>query len=504
MNPRYLILSATIVFLFSSGFLLAQSLSVTNGQTPAQLVNALIGPGISPGNIAGSYYPGGSGLFTNNGVSGLSLPAGIILTTGGLDSGYVNAPATYFNSTAVNLPGDADLNTLVTPFPTYDAATLSFDFASTSDSVEFNFTFASEEYNEYVNSSFNDVFAFFITGPGYAPNTNVALLPGTTTTISINNVNNGNSSGTATGPCMNCAFYIDNVGTNAVGLSYDGFTTVINIKFPVWPCTTYQFKASIADVGDMIFDSMVMLEENSFLACPALRAFQNGSEIGDTIVICAGGSATLTAPPGPAYAWTTGESTQSITVNQPGTYSFTIFDPAGTCFAFSDQFTVIQQGSIQTPVIVQNGTALSAPNILPSPNMTFQWFLDGNPLPGETQATLNIPGLGCYTLVIYEGMCESLSNEICVTSVSLNEMHAGNFKLYPHPVTGSSLLQTPFSENSMTTLEWFDLGGRLIKSEQHQGSMVPVEKSGISEGIYLVRISNSMYGGFLNKMIAVQ
>jgi len=131
------------------------------------------------------------------------MPSGIILSTGNLNQ--FSDPQATFNSTDLGLAGDPDLNALVAPVLTDDAIVLEFDFRCASDSVEFEFLFSSEEYNEYANSTFTDVFGFFVTGPGFAPNTNVALIPGTTTPISINTINNGNAAGTSTGPCLNCA-----------------------------------------------------------------------------------------------------------------------------------------------------------------------------------------------------------------------------------------------------------------------------------------------------------
>ncbi len=65
---------------------------------------------------------------------------------------------------------------------------LTIHFTPTGNQVRFSYVFASEEYNEYVGSEYNDLFAFFVGG------TNYAVLPGTSTPVAINNVNCGSSS----------------------------------------------------------------------------------------------------------------------------------------------------------------------------------------------------------------------------------------------------------------------------------------------------------------------
>lgn len=491
-----------ILFNFQFGF--SQGLAVTPNQTVQQLVTTLTGPGLIATNITGQMSPIANGIFVNNGVNGFSLTSGIILSTGGITLLPTGSGASVFSSFDNGMVGDADLDDIVIPQQTQDAAIIEFDFSAANDSVEFYFLFSSEEYNEYANSSFNDVFAFIINGPGFAPNTNVAIIPGTSVPISINTINNGYSTGTSTGPCMNCANYIDNVGTNAVDLCMDGFTTVIQIKFPIWPCSNYNFKIAIADVGDGIFDSAILMEENSFIPCPIMQGFRNGDAIADTLEICQGGSLTLTAPDGPQYNWSTGDTTKSITISQPGNYSFTISNFQGSCFAFSETIHVISAGVIQTPVIIQNTNILSAPALVPSAAITYQWYLNGIPIPGETQSTLLIPGNGCFTLTIFEGSCESISNIICITNTSLYELATNSIKIYPHPVTGTSIITTPFESGSISTIRLFDITGHEINVDSKQsGEQLIIEKGNLPAGLYFIEISNSAYAGTVMKKIMI-
>ena len=103
-----------------------------------------------------------------------------------------------------------------------------------------------------MGSSFNDVFGFFLDG------VNIALLPGTTTPVSINNVNNG----------ANSAFYVDNT-TGANNVQYDGFTTVLTASALGLSAGTHTITLAIADAGDRILDSGVFIQGGSFSDTPS-------------------------------------------------------------------------------------------------------------------------------------------------------------------------------------------------------------------------------------------
>src|SRR5690606_17404572 len=102
----------------------------------------------------------------------------------------------------------------------YDVTVVEFDFIPAGDSVNFNFVFASTEYDVYVCTNWNDVFGFFIDGPGidgpYQNGAeNIALLPDGVTPVAINTVNDGDTFGPCTTPTgancpCNSEYFVDN------------------------------------------------------------------------------------------------------------------------------------------------------------------------------------------------------------------------------------------------------------------------------------------------------
>ena len=167
-------------------------------------------------------------------------------------------PTTSLASTVNGTNGDPDIDLLTAPFPSNDACILDFDIVVTGDTLKFNYVFSSEEYTSFVCNGFNDAFGFFITGPNpsgaaYA-NENIALIPGTTTPVSINTVNDGTPNGTDAG-CIstNVGFY--NFGVT--GVTFDGNTVVLQAFALTTPCPSYHFKLAVADGGDSSLDSGV-------------------------------------------------------------------------------------------------------------------------------------------------------------------------------------------------------------------------------------------------------
>jgi gliding motility-associated-like protein len=231
-------------------------LVVNSAQSPQQLVeDVLIGQGVEVSNIQFTGDPMARGYF-NGANSNIGLAEGVILSTGNvLDAIGPNGTPFSDQGTDFNRPGYPALTALSGSIAgTKDAAVLEFDFVPSSDTIQFRYKFASNEYMLYVGAGVNDVFAFLISGPGIAGEQNIALIPGTTTPVAIDNVNAN----------TNSQYYISNENPPGQTVEYNGFTTVFTALAILTPCETYHIKLAIADAGDGLYDSAVFLEAGSF------------------------------------------------------------------------------------------------------------------------------------------------------------------------------------------------------------------------------------------------
>ncbi len=294
MKKQFLLVTLLLISVLASA-----QITVNPNANATNLANRLIGSGVNVTNAVMNCPPLASGDFIVSSTLGsnLGLDSGIVLTSGTAASttatsndginGSFSTPA-FVHGTA----GDADLS-LLCGQTTNDACILEFDFETTGDSIKFNYVFGSSEYQSFTCSNFNDVFGFFVSGPGIAGPfsngaINIATVPGSGNTCPVgvstiycpDTINtfpsccNGsptvschaNTTGCSmfTTPFATCPYFVCNTGGTTV--TYPGFTTKLRAEAQILPCKTYHFKLAIADASDGTLDSGVMLEAGSFTA----------------------------------------------------------------------------------------------------------------------------------------------------------------------------------------------------------------------------------------------
>ena len=353
-----------IIFFFS--FLSVQAqLTVDNdppNDNPVYLVNdILLGDGVEASNHT---YQGDSiqiGFFDGT-ASNLGLNSGIVMSTGDISildpnfAGFgdfidVNPPVTDPDllDVANSVPALIGQNFMVQDIN--DVAVLEFDFIPSSDTVTFQYVFASQEYFAFENSQYNDVFGFFISGPGIVgPYASPAAFPNGSINIATIEDDNGIvmpvtiSSVNAT---VNPDYFINNQGLETVD-DADGFTIPLTAVAAVQCGETYHIRLAIADGSDGGLSSYVFLEENSF-SSPFLEVTNNIGQDSSHIEIPCGTDVTLSAQmsvPGVyQYLWSNGSTQQDVTVGE-GSYTVEVTSNIN-CVTLSDTFYVDELNTVE-------------------------------------------------------------------------------------------------------------------------------------------------------------
>ncbi len=274
MRKLYILLTVftTVFALNSRAQLVVDSLSIQE-----YVQDVLLGSGIQATNITYTGCFEQIGYMHEGTSAGLGIDGGVVLSSDHSHNIEVPSPNNWLGQNGcTTVSGEPDLLNIANSVPgligqsfsvgsVNDVSILEFDFVPTGDTLRFNYIFGSDEYLTWVNTGYNDIFAFLLSGPGITGTynspagfpggaVNIAQVPGSSPVlpITISSVNN----------VLNSEFYIDNP-TNTV-ISINGYTVVLEAMHPVTCGETYHIKLAIADGSDTALESIVILEEGSF------------------------------------------------------------------------------------------------------------------------------------------------------------------------------------------------------------------------------------------------
>ncbi|MEX2485077.1 MAG: T9SS type A sorting domain-containing protein [Brumimicrobium sp.] len=140
-----------------------------------------------------------------------------------------------------------------------------------------------------------------------------------------------------------------------------------------------------------------------------------------------------------------------------------------------------------TPIINfdQNGTILSTDDL----GYSYQWYLDGTPISGETSTshTPITPGLYTVTAVDTNG-CFSTSEEFDLEDLGLNNLELLGFNMYPNPASDQvKIVFDPSVELESVSL--LDLTGRTLINESNiDNSSIVLNVADQTSGVYIVAL----------------
>jgi hypothetical protein len=215
-----------------------------------------------------------------------------------------------------------------------------------------------------------------------------------------------------------------------------------------------------------------------------------------TVYICEGESVQLSADPGYAiYNWSTGASVASISVSNEASYWLQVTDANG-CVSDVDTATVVFYDAVAPEITV------SPEGLLVSSNDTaqsYQWYLNGAPIPDATTSSICPAVSGNYVLAITDDNgceVESFTNEItfnedapCLVGI---EEYGLSLDVYPNPSTGVFTVNYALEQQTDIQLAVFDLLGSRVGNDiliSSQSGTKVIDLSQEANGVYLLRIT---------------
>ena len=414
---------------FDAGGLTATPMANTSEASALALAQSLGGVGVT---ISNATFTGVANAAGNFGTGGniLGLANGVVLGNGSVVN--VIGPNCSTGITGINnQPGDADLTAQIGQ-PTQDASVLEFDFVPTGNLITFQYVFASDEYQDFV-FDFNDGFAFFLNGQ------NIALVPQTTSIVSINNVNNGSTEPGLTGiPAVNPQFYINNdfqvPAVAPFNTEMDGMTVVLTATAKVNPGVINHIKLAIADARDQEFDSNVFIGAGSLTSTnvqltPGTLAFgnenQGNTSTAQTVTMTNTGTTPLNnisiATQESGNFTQTNTCGMSLAAGASCAITVTFAPGANSVGVIQEKLEIADSAPDSPQTVTVSGTAVAGPFVTFSPtSLTFGPQNSGTTSPPQTvtvkntgTAALSITGLQIETDFQAEGSDFQIQSSDC-------------------------------------------------------------------------------------------
>lgn len=382
--------------------------------SPSQLVDLLLGNSCTDiSNI--SISSNQSVAYFNNNGSAFPINEGIIIRSGIAKHSEGSYTGNNLDS-QINTNGDAGLQNIVNSTgqsgTITDVAFLEFDFIPLSSNFSFDFLFASNEYGQWQCASF-DTFAFFLTDLTTNTTTNLAVIPTTTTPVSVLNIRDQayNNNCTSANAGLFSTYNVTNSGASTINMR--GFTTVMNASSSVTPNNSYRIRLVIGDYQDFRYDSAVFLASGSFITT---------IDLGSDASICSGDSSIITSGLSDTefdHSWTLNgnplaETSNTLTVTQSGLYEVTLTKPNSNC--------VITDQIVFSDLLVNNPT-----NLITCNNGSSNYDFD---LTQNNETTLGIDD-SIYDVFYYTSLADAGSNSNAIPQSQITSYSSsGNETIY--------------------------------------------------------------------------
>jgi hypothetical protein len=144
------------------------------------------------------------------------------------------------------------------------------------------------------------------------------------------------------------------------------------------------------------------------------------------------------------------------------------------------------------PTITQSGSVLTSSAV--SGN---QWYLNGSPIPGETNQTYTFTANGTYTVIETTNGCSSPeSGPVVIINVGISNAADPNLlSVYPNPNDGNFTLTFYSIEKSSYTVKIENAIGQLVYNEEIKDFTGTYTKDlsviEFGKGIYTLSLTNS-------------
>ncbi len=256
---------------------------------------------------------------------------------------------------------------------------------------------------------------------------------------------------------------VDLTATGGSTYLWNNNTTAATQSVTPSATTTYTVTVTAANGCTKVIDTPITV--NNTPAAPTVTA-------SGALSFCQGGKVTLSAAAGFTYLWSSGEKTQTVTIDKSGTYTLKVTDANGCESPASAASTVSVKAAPTTPTVTPGGTVTICQgekvSITATTSAAYLWSN------GEKGQSISVTQAGDYSVkAISTDACESASS--AVTKVVVNPA-----PFIPTITTAGNVLTSSAASGN----QWFLNGVAIAGATTQQHTIT-------KSGKYSVKVSNA-------------
>ena len=194
---------------------------------------------------------------------------------------------------------------------------------------------------------------------------------------------------------------------------------------------------------------------------------------------CAGDSELLIANAGRFFFWNTGDTSQTIVATETGAYQVTITDSMGC----SAQSSLKQITSFPSSDLTQYYN-FQYDAVFGPPAETYQWYYNGQLIPGATQQYYNITQNGTYYAIVTDSGCTVQLQSITVTNVGIANINSTEITIQPNPTNGNITISGILPQ----MVNVFDEEGRTVLTFKLTNT---ISLADLADGMYLIQLTDN-------------
>ena len=216
--------------------------------------------------------------------------------------------------------------------------------------------------------------------------------------------------------------------------------------------------------------------------------------------LCAPGEVTLTGTGAASYEWVSNgvvlgeESSLTTSLEETSTYTLVGYSSGKECSAEAE--IVVELYNVATPEISFSSGTLTCTDA-----SSYQWFLNTQEITGATTKTFTPTESGSYTVETGDNNgCKALSAAHIVEITSVEFEEAGQFSVYPNPVSNNLRVK---GLQGMCSIRIYNNTGRLIGNDLLSGENgeIIINVNDLEKGFYLLDITDQQGKTLISKFL---